>query len=439
MVRRPSPLRPLVPVLAGAALLAGCGGGDTPPTPAESTGVLSDSPVKGVSYRRDGTDAGQTDVLGQFKYRPGEVIEFRIGKLVIGTVTGTGTAMTVTPIELAQALAVADRPDRVTNLLVLLQSLDADGDATNGIDIPAAAVAQLDEDAEIAKLDLDAAPATFLADTDLDAIVTAINTAGGSAAKPASTTAALDHFRQEFLSALAGNYIGSIGSNAVALRVQDTGSYLIGEIGVAGSGGSAGLERGSLDWDPATGEVTIALPAQDTNGSWGFSYIRSLAHVQFRVDAGDLVVNERNASGAVTATYRLDRHYNSTTSLAGTWAKGSTTSLQTLHLFLRGDGSAMVLNPAADQTPLRAGASACATAGVEFGNYGISSGLLVFSGVTSFDTDACGGVHDTTSGAHFLPTITALNYASTMGLGWTSTLAGFQSATLYRPDNTVAP
>lgn len=438
MARRfPSPLRRLLPVLAGTALLAGCGGGEAPGSTADSIGVLSDSPVKGVSYRRNATEAGQTDALGQFRYQHGENLEFRIGKLVIGSLTGSGGAMTVTPIELAQALPVANRANRVTNLLVLLQALDVDGDPSNGIDIPAAAVALLDEDAEIAKLDLDAAPATFQADTDLDAIVTAINTAGGSATKP-TTAAALAHFKQEFLAALAGNYIGDIGNNAAALRFRNDGSYLIGEIGIAGNGGTSGLERGSIDWDPATGEVTINATVQDTNGSWGFNYIQALPDVQFRVDAGDLVVSERNASGAVTRSYRLARHYNSSSSLAGTWVRGNATSLNSLHLFLRSDGLALVLNPDADQTLLRAQGPACASAGVEFGLFTVANGLLGFSGVSSIDTDGCGGVHDSGTGAHFLATLTSLNYTSSMGWGWTS-LIGPQSATLYRPTNILVP
>jgi hypothetical protein len=451
MARRlPSPLRSLVPALAGAALLAGCGGGGTPAGDGELIGILSDSPVQGVTYLRNGTEAGTTNILGQFRYRAGETLQFRIGKLVLGSLTGSADVSTVTPLELAQSLALADRPDRVTNLLILLQALDVDGDPDGGITIPAAAVAALDTDAEAALLDLDADPAVFLADTDLDAIVTAINTAGGSATKPATVDAALAHFRQQFLSTLAGSYLGtSTKGNPLAVRFRDDGSYLLGEIGATGSGGKAGLERGSIDWDPASGRVTINLPDQDTNDDWGFSYIRTLysltaVSVDFRVDNGDLVVSQRDGNGAVTSSYRLPRHYNAGNGFAGTWVKDSATSLQALHLFKRADGIVMAVNPTGDKTLLGKTTAGCNQAGVEFGNYAVGTGFLEFSNISLYDTDGCGGLHDgnlspgylIATNAHVLPTLeTPVSFSTSMKWYWNS---GTQSGTFYRPVN-VAP
>lgn len=446
MARRlPSPLRSLVPALAGAALLAGCGGGGTPAGDGELIGILSDSPVQGVTYLRNGTEAGTTNILGQFRYRAGETLQFRIGKLVLGSLTGSADVSTVTPLELAQSLALADRPDRVTNLLILLQALDVDGDPDGGITIPAAAVAALDTDAEAALLDLDADPAVFLADTDLDAIVTAINTAGGSAAKPASAAAALAHAEQTFLSSLAGSYLGtSRAGNPVAIRFLDNGDFLLGEVGASVSGSQAGLERGSIAWNPATGEATVSM-VQDSNGNWGLSYISGLADVQFRLDGDDLVVAERNAgTGAVISSYRLPRHYNAGSGFAGTWVKDSATSLQALHLFKRADGIVMAVNPTGDKTLLGKTTAGCNQAGVEFGNYAVGTGFLEFSNISLYDTDGCGGLHDgnlspgylIATNAHVLPTLeTPVSFSTSMKWYWNS---GTQSGTFYRPVN-VAP
>lgn len=441
----PAPIRPLALALAGATLVAGCGGGGTPSGAPEYTGVLRDSPVQGVHYLRSGGGSGTTDALGQFRYREGETVEFRIGKLVLGSVTASGTAMTVTPLELAAALALADRPDRVTNLLILLQSLDSDGDPDGGITVPAAAIEALDEDAEVATLDLDAAPADFLADPDLEAIVAAINAADpdATAQRPASVAAALDHFRRSFLNALAGSYLGALGNNPVAFRFLDDGRYLLGEVDVSGSG--SGLERGSIDWDPATGKVTVNVPDQDTNGNRGFSYIRALANVHFRVDGGDLVVTERNLAGTVTSSYRVARHYNDPAGLAGTWTKGSADSLQVLHFFLRSDGLAMTVNPGADRSLLGRTVAGCNQPGIEFGNYTQGTGFVAFSNILAYDTDGCGGVHDGSlpgylgTNAHLSAVISSPNYAVSMVWSWTPPAAATQSATLYRPALGVTP
>lgn len=443
-----SVIRPLALATALAAL-AGCGGGGDNPIVGETlgTGVFSDSPVQGISYLRNGAASGSTDILGQFRYKAGETLEFRIGKLVLGRVTGSGNAMTVTPLQLAQTLATAtQRTNRVTNLLLLLQSLDDDGDPANGIRIPAAAIAALDTDAEVATLDLDAAPAVFLADPDLDVIVAAINAADPAplAAKPATVAAALDHFRAQFLSRLSGSWLGSIDSNAVAFRFRGN-TYLMGEVGATGSGGRSGLELGSIDWDAATGYVTVASPTQDSNGSWGLSYISDLPlpqRVQLGVDGDELVVTERNATtGAALSSFRIPRHYDSSSRLAGTWAKGSASSLNALHLFMRPDGLLMAVNPAADKTLLGRTAAGCAQAGVEFGNYNLGSGFLVFSNIGLYDSDGCGGLHDGNlapaylgNNQHVQPVLTRLNYTSSMDWSWT-TGAGTQSATLFRADN----
>ncbi len=109
--------------------LTGCGssGGGT----VVQTGTFVDSPVAGLNYRGPTTIAGITNAAGQFSYTAGDTITFSIGNLVLGSAAGAGT---VTPQSIT-AGASSSSDQRVNNKLILLQTLDADGDLNNGIQI----------------------------------------------------------------------------------------------------------------------------------------------------------------------------------------------------------------------------------------------------------------------------------------------------------------
>ena len=120
-------LTPLFLALTGC--LAG-GGGGSDANPAR-TGVFIDSPVAGLDYQGSTTPAGQTDAEGGFRYRVDETIRFFIGDLELGSAVG---AEQLTPLSIvAGAESASDQ--RVTNMLILLQTLDADGNLNNGIQI----------------------------------------------------------------------------------------------------------------------------------------------------------------------------------------------------------------------------------------------------------------------------------------------------------------
>lgn len=104
---------------------------EAPATPASLTGTFVDSAVSGLDYQGSETAAGLTDQLGQFTYRQGETVTFNIGDLLLGAATG---AEQMTPLSItSDAVSAQDR--RVSNKLILLQTLDADGDLNNGIQI----------------------------------------------------------------------------------------------------------------------------------------------------------------------------------------------------------------------------------------------------------------------------------------------------------------
>jgi len=93
------------------------------------TGYFIDSAVAGVDYKTP-TQSGVTDANGAYTYRAGERVVFSIGGIELGEVTDSALA---TPLHLCNS---DDENDpKVVNMLVFLQSLDDDGDASNGIHI----------------------------------------------------------------------------------------------------------------------------------------------------------------------------------------------------------------------------------------------------------------------------------------------------------------
>lgn len=120
-------------MLLAAAGLAACGGKTPTPAAPVLTGQFLDGPVQGLGFRT-ATLSGTTDAQGSFSYRAGESVTFFIGGMDLPAVPG---AAVVTPLEVVGSDSLND--PRVVNLLVLLQSLDEDGSASNGIRIPASA------------------------------------------------------------------------------------------------------------------------------------------------------------------------------------------------------------------------------------------------------------------------------------------------------------
>ena len=94
---------------------------------AEYTGVLFDGPVSGVNYSTPSHQNKVTDEYGRFNYADGEDVVFEFGNAKLGDARGKGK---VTPMDIINA----DTDDeRVQMMASLLQSLDEDGDQSNGI------------------------------------------------------------------------------------------------------------------------------------------------------------------------------------------------------------------------------------------------------------------------------------------------------------------
>ena len=109
--------------VASVAILAGCGGGGNPPSATNTgTGYYVDSAVEGVNYTC-GSQTGVTDKDGKFTFEEGAGCKFSIAGI---------TLREVSKDKLANGKKVLENDLEVAQFL---QSIDSDGDASNGIQI----------------------------------------------------------------------------------------------------------------------------------------------------------------------------------------------------------------------------------------------------------------------------------------------------------------
>jgi len=119
--------------LSGIILLGGCSSDGGGSNDGAATGTFVDSAVIGIEYQTP-TQSGITNDRAEFRYQPGEQVTFKIGDLVLGTAPG---GEMITPVDLVAGATGTDN-QTVRNLLIFLQSLDADADPSDGIEITAA-------------------------------------------------------------------------------------------------------------------------------------------------------------------------------------------------------------------------------------------------------------------------------------------------------------
>ncbi|ARN72714.1 thrombospondin type 3 repeat-containing protein [Oceanicoccus sagamiensis] len=159
-------------------LLSGCGGGSSvdPAEPeAPLSGVFIDSPVSNINYQTK-TLKGVTDSNGAFQYMEGEVVTFSIGEIEVGRSQGQEQ---ISPLDL---VGTEDSENiEVINIARLLQSLDADGNPDNGIEIT-----------EQAK-DNALTPVDFAADNFDEQVINLVASSGSETTELISPKAARNH------------------------------------------------------------------------------------------------------------------------------------------------------------------------------------------------------------------------------------------------------
>ncbi|HEY9033774.1 MAG TPA: choice-of-anchor O protein, partial [Pseudomonadales bacterium] len=226
-----------------AMLLTACGNNDhdTGLLPAK-VGTFVDSPVDGLDYK--GIRSGKTSGGGHYYFQPGSSVAFYIGRIRLGSLQGTEE--TVSPRDFFADAHLSDyiNNQNLLNILVLLQSLDDDGDTSGGITITEDAVAAL----EAALIDAGYNPATLdlSAMTEAEAIAFQADLPAILAATVAATDSADDVVVEE--DAAIEHYLASSGDISLHKNISRTPSK-----------GSAGHSITPMtvitDYTTATGEV----------------------------------------------------------------------------------------------------------------------------------------------------------------------------------------
>jgi hypothetical protein len=241
-----------------AATLAACGGGSGT---AAKTGYFIDSAVQGLQYK-SGTLTGLTDSTGAFQYEEGQPVTFSIGSLELGSVSVTHSR--VFPVDLIAGAKDETHP-KVSLMAQVLQTLDSDGDASNGITITDSTRQALNQVMQLASADPTQA-ATAL--TRLLAAATQ-----NRARSLVGASAAQSHLQANLVQEYAGNWSGSFSGG-------DNGNcqVAISPVGVvSGTCTSAALGGGQFNLGgtvSSSGDSTASSGSASTGATFTGVYSR---------------------------------------------------------------------------------------------------------------------------------------------------------------------
>lgn len=390
-----------------------------------ATGVLMDAQVAGVSYSASSGKSGVTDEDGIFNFNHGDTVEFKLGNLVLGKVQGSPV---VTPMALADG-----NENKLQNLLILLQSLDSDGDPANGITISAETAAAVGR-----SINLTDDPEKFANSAKLQEIIES----SGIDGTVKTSAEARAHFLSQSTIMLGGNvwvrYNDRVAS-MIRIASDGSGEYLQGQASPDDSCNinrvcagrtifRAGVEYGiaSTSEFNTRGFILTGQTSIDTNLQAGFS--ESNSQTRTRSDGYELILSdivnvqlEREQPGifseifhiggasstvrakrdAVPQTEIIDRRYkrieNDASGIAGAWAFDKDT-LNTRTLMFFPDGKYFLVDPTGETK--REDQASCAKPGVEYASYTYNKGAnqLSISGFT-YNTDGCIGLSSLESNA----------------------------------------
>lgn len=182
----------------------------------------------------------------------------------------------------------------------------------------------------------------------------------------------------QFYKDIAGTWeIGRTNKSAVLLHILPDGRYALGEADLADETGKPGIEIGQLNWNALTSALNPVISI-DTNGDYGLSHPDNDGHHRLSYNGTDLVLTDVGSN----STYILTKVKQSS-GLVGTWQFNQT------HLFAFFDtGFYFLLDTEGD----------CDNPGIEYGKYSITSNTLAVTEVL-YDTNGCGGLHDTSDSA----------------------------------------
>jgi hypothetical protein len=260
------------------SVLSACGGGGSS-TPVTKTGYFIDSAVAGLEYT-SGSTTGITGADGSFQYEEGKPVTFKIGNLVLGSLTVTNSR--VFPVDLISGATDETHP-KVSLMAQILQTLDSDGDASNGITITEASRQAITQAIEIATAD----------PTQTTAAINQLlaNATQGRSTVLISQSSAENHLKanliKEFQGAWTGSYLGSSAGPCQA-NISSTGrltgtcssngngnTFSIsgqlsssGQSSVAGSAGTGSTFEGAFTRDGRVSGTWVNANYSNFGGTW---------------------------------------------------------------------------------------------------------------------------------------------------------------------------
>lgn len=176
---------------ASLLMLSACGGGGSSGV-TTAKGYFIDSPVAGLSYT-SGSQSGFTGTDGSFTYEVGQPVTFKLGNMILGSVT-VDKNNRIFPVDLVSN-ATDETHANVSLMARVLQTLDSDQDPSNGITISEATRSAV-------------RTVINLANVDPQAALSQIQTALGNASL-VSASDAQAHIRGNLLKEYAGTWTGS--------------------------------------------------------------------------------------------------------------------------------------------------------------------------------------------------------------------------------------
>jgi hypothetical protein len=360
---------------AGAAPTVVTNAGQEPFTyAATEEGELNDARIAGVSYVTSSGVRGVTNANGKYRFNKGDTVTFSLGTLTLGTATATGV---ISPIHLAGGNA-----NKLTNLLVLLQSLDSDGNPANGINITAPTAA-----AVTSAINLTSTPSTF--DSSANMALQAAMMAGGLTGSMKTVDQANQHFASQLFAAIGGRIYGGVdATGGLLVRIAANGEYLQGQASADVFAGNTKIETAGVEYGFATvltfdvnGYRVQGSALVDTNLQAGLSHPGINERVlpqgeSIRAGDGGLINKVENIPGTIV----------------GAWALFSPTTIKTQTVIFGSNGKFMDVDPTGDGTPN-------SRPGVEFGSYTYNAATKILK--------VSNGTYDTNGGNGFLQSAAA--------------------------------
>lgn len=240
--------------------LSACGGGGSS-SPVTKTGYFIDSAVAGLEYT-SGSTTGITGADGSFQYEEGKPVTFKIGSLVLGSLTVTNSR--VFPVDLVNG-ATDETDVKVSLMAQILQTLDSDGNPSNGITITDKTRKAINQAIEVASAD----PAQTAAAINQVLTIATADRVTGPASALVNSAEAKNHLNANLVKEFAGSWTGSFtGNDSGTCQVTVSQIGLIGGTctsTLAGSFTISGRIKSSGNWQNAS--AATAAPSSAANSA----------------------------------------------------------------------------------------------------------------------------------------------------------------------------